>query len=108
MRRRLWCCLRLCLHDPRSATGRGRLGAPCADGILGEVVVNSQSFLDGDGLAQLLAEAPSFFPDASKSFALDARLPNLWFFIILIVITSRFGTNALVDFLCESTRRRIG
>jgi len=66
---------------------------------LREVVVNSQSFLDGDGLAYLLPEAPSFFPDPSQSFALDARLPYLWLFIITIIVAPRFGTNALVDLL---------
>ena len=99
MRRRLWRCLRLDLDDSGSSTGRRRLGPPRADCILREVVVNFEGFLDGDGLAQLLAEAPSLFPDASKSFALDARLPDLWLFIIFIIVAPRFGTDALVDLL---------
>jgi hypothetical protein len=66
---------------------------------LREVVVNSQSFLDGDGLAQLLTEAPSLFPDAPKSFSFYSRLPHLWFFIITIIVSSRFGADALVDLL---------
>ena len=95
VRRRLWWYF----YNSRRATWRGRLGPSRADRILGEVVVNFEGFLDGDGLAQLLTEAPSFLPDPSKSFAFHTRLPNSWLFIIFIIVSSRFGTNTLVDLL---------